>query len=258
MEIITITNQKGGVGKTTTAQCLAVGLALKGKKVLLVDSDPQCNLSYTFNVLNASNNLYTLLKNECSINDAIIKTEYVDIIAGNKDLNNADNEFTKEPYLSMGLQTLLKTQLDLIKANYDYIIVDTPPTLGVLTLNALVSSNYAIIPMQADVYSIQGLAGLNDKVNLIKRGLNPNLYIKGILLTKYSERTILNRDLRDSIVNATQQLNTKVFKYAIRESVAVRESQTKRTCVLIDQPNNNVSIDYKAFTDLILNESEDK
>jgi chromosome partitioning protein len=258
MKIVSITNQKGGVGKTTTAQCLAIGLYLKGKKVLLVDSDPQCNLSYTFNVLNQPNNLYTLLKGNCNINDAIINTENVDIIAGNKDLNNADSEFTKEPYISIGLQTLLKQQLDLIKNNYDYIIIDTPPTLGVLTLNALVSSNYAIIPMQADVYSIQGLAGLNDKINLIKRGLNPNLYVKGILLTKYNERTILNRDLKESIINATEQLNTKVFKNAIRESVAVREAQTKRTCVLLDQPHNNVSIDYIAFTDLILNEREDK
>ena len=123
---------------------------------------------------------------------------------------------------------------------------------GVLTLNALVSSDYAIIPMLADIYSIQGLAGLNEKINQIKRVLNPNLYIKGILLTKYSDRTILGRDLKDSIENATKQLNTKVFKTYIRESVAVKESQLQKTCVLVSNPKNNASLDYTDFIKEIL------
>lgn len=106
--------------------------------------------------------------------------------------------------------------------------------------------------MQADIYSIQGLAGLNEKINQIKRVLNPNLYIKGILLTKYNDRTILNRDLKDNIIQATKQLNTKVFKYAIRESVAVRESQTQKSCILIDSPKNNASIDYMLIVKEIL------
>lgn len=129
MDIITITNQKGGVGKTTTAQCLGVGLAQRQKRVLLIDSDPQCNLSYTFNALKNRFNLYNVLKNECAIQDAIVHTEYVDILPGTKELNNADNEFTREPYISIGLQTLLKNQIEQIKDQYDYIIIDTPPAL---------------------------------------------------------------------------------------------------------------------------------
>lgn len=107
--------------------------------------------------------------------------------------------------------------------------------------------------MQSDIYSIQGLIGLNEKITQIKRNLNPNLYIKGILLTKYSERTILNRDLKESIINATQTLDTKVFNTTIRESVAVRESQTNKTCILITNPSNNASIDYNNFIDELLN-----
>ena len=101
--------------------------------------------------------------------------------------------------------------------------------------------------MQADVYSIQGLAGLNEKINQIKKILNPSLYVRGILLTKYSDRTILNRDLKDSINNTASKIDTKIFKTTIRESVAVRESQLQRKCVLIDNPKNNASVDYKNF-----------
>ena len=102
--------------------------------------------------------------------------------------------------------------------------------------------------MQADIYSIQGLAGLNEKINQIKRVLNPSLYVKGILLTKYSDRTILNRDLKQNIIDATNTLNTKVFTNSIRE----RESQTNKTCILITNPNNNASIDYNNFINELL------
>lgn len=264
MEIITITNNKGGTSKTTTAQSLAIGLALNNKRVLLVDSDPQGNLSYVFKVLNAPNNLYKLYARECNINECRYRASFksndkqlfIDIIPSSQNLANADNEFLREPYISLGCQELLKSNLDLIKDQYDYIIIDTPPTLGILTLNALVSSTSCIVPMQADIFSIQGLTSLNDKIKIINTKLNPNLHIKGILLTKYNDRTILNRDLRDSIVNATHQLNTKIFKTYIRESVAVRESQTTGTCVLLQYPNNNASIDYMAFTKEILEDKE--
>jgi len=263
MEIITITNNKGGTAKTTTAQCLAIGLMLENKKVLVVDSDPQGNLSYVFKVLNAPNNLYKLYANECSINEcryritANINNEkrYIDVIPSSQKLANADNEFTKEPYISLGCQELLKGNLDLIKDQYDYIIIDTPPTLGILTLNALVSSTSAITPMQADIFSLQGLTNLKEKIDIINKKLNPSLNIKGILLTKYNDRTILNKDLKESILKATEQFKTKIFNTYIRESVAVRESQTNGSCVLLQYPSNNASIDYRNFVKEILNEN---
>lgn len=266
MEIITITNNKGGTSKTTTAQCLAVGLAINNKKVLLVDSDPQGNLSYVFKVLNAPNNLYTLYTAKSDINNSRYRVNInynnkkydIDIIPSSKYLANADNEFLREPYISIGCQELLKSNLDIVKDLYDYIIIDTPPTLGILTLNALVSSTSAIVPMNADIFSIQGLTALKEKIDMIKQRLNPSLNIKGILLTKYNERAILNRDLRASIEQATKQFNTKVFNTYIRESVAVRESQTNGTCVLLQAPNNNASIDYMIFIKELLKDREDK
>ena len=259
MEIITISNRKGGVGKSTTSQCLAIGLIMHKKRVLVVDLDSQCNTSYTLNALNKEHNVYTLLKGSSSIEQTIYNTKYnnLDIIPSCNILDNADNEFTKEPYISLGAPTLLKNQLDKVKNNYDYIIIDTPPNTGILTLNALVSCDYVIIPTIADIYSIQGLTQLTDKIKLVKSNLNPNIHIKGLLLTMFTDRTNLNKELKDVINNFALSNNTKVYPVAIRQSIAVKESQVNKSCILLDNINNNASLDYITFTKIILNERED-
>lgn len=257
-KIITICNFKGGTGKSTTTHCLGVGLKMRGKKVLLVDADPQCNLSMVSNIdiRDNDNTIYELVKGERQPNEVIYQTKYYDIICGSLSIARADNEFTKDPYM-FNMFTLLKEQLDKVKDNYDYIIIDTPPTLALMTQNCLVASDSIIVPTQADSFCISGLANLKKQIDLIKeRTPNKNLYIEGILLVKYSDRTKLNQILKEELIKASQQLNTKIYPYAIRESVGVRECQTLKSNVLVEYPNNNASIDYNVFIDEFLKDNE--
>ena len=168
--IISIANHKGGVGKSTTAQTLAIGLAQKNKKVLVVDTDPQGNTTATLKAENTENNLYTLLKGNSTIQDSIYlnKTFNVYIIPSADKLNSADKEFTTDDYI-LNMQYLLKDELDKVKSNYDFIIIDTPPNIGILTTNSLVASDKVIIPMIADAYSIKGLTDTTKLINGIKQ-----------------------------------------------------------------------------------------
>lgn len=257
-KIITICNFKGGTGKSTTTHTLGVGLALKGKKVLLVDTDASCNLTQVSNVniKDNTNTIYELIKGERQPQDVIIHTQYYDLICGSLSISRADNELTKDPYM-FNMFYLLKEQLDKVKNDYDYILIDTPPTLAIITQNCLVASDSIIVPTQADTFCISGLANLKKQVDIIKdRTTNKDLRIEGILLVKYSDRTKLNQYLKDELFDACKYLETKVYKYAIRESIGVRESQTLNSNILIDNPNNNASIDYKLFIDEFLQDNE--
>ena len=257
-KIITICNFKGGTGKTTTCHTLGVGLGVKGYKVLLVDADQQRNLSIVSNIDTNDNvnTIYELMKNEKQPQEVIYKTKYYDIICGSLSISRADNELTKDPYM-FNMFYLLKEQLDKVKNDYDYILIDTPPTLAIITQNCLVASDSIIVPTQADTFCISGLANLKKQVDIIKdRTTNKDLRIEGILLVKYSDRTKLNQYLKDELFDACKYLETKVYKYAIRESIGVRESQTLNSNILIDNPNNNASIDYKLFIDEFLKDNE--
>lgn len=257
-KIITICNFKGGTGKSTTTHCLGVGLGQRGYKVLLIDADPQCNLSYVSNIdiKDNTNTIYELMKGERQPQEVIYKTQYYDIICGSLSTSRADKDFQDERYI-YNAYYLLKNQIDPIKNQYDFIVIDTPPTLAIMTQNCLIASDSLIIPTQADSLCISGLANLKKQVELIKtQTINKNLYIEGILLVKYSERTTLNKILRDELINTSIQLQTKLYKYAVRESVGVRESQTLRSNVLIDNPNNNASIDYNAFIDEFIEDNK--
>lgn len=246
MEIITVTNQKGGVGKTTTAHHLAVGLKKRGFKVLLVDSDQQGNLTYSLNC-NYNATIYDVIKGNIPAKEAIFHSSQCDIIAGDVRLSRAEMEL-----VDTGREYFLREALEPIKEEYDYIIIDTPPTLGILTVNALTCSDSVIIPAQADIFSLQGFGQLNNLINQVKKFTNHNLKIKGVLLTKYSDRTVLNKALKKSAKDVSKNINTKVFETTIREATSIREAQTKQLNVFDYEPKSKVAKDYESFVDEFL------
>ena len=251
MQIITISNQKGGVGKTTTAHALLTGLANMGYKVLALDADPQTNLTYTTGInMDDTPDLYNLLKKQASFLEVVqqVKPGF-DIIPGSLDLAGADMEFT-----AAGREYMIREALEPVKEKYDFCIIDTPPTLGILTVNALTASHKIIVPMAADVYSLQGLSQLQGMVENVKKYCNPDLTIDGLLLTKYSDRAIINRNLKDSLQQTAAQLHTRLYKTTIREAVAVKEIQFLQSDIFTEYPKAKVTEDYKQFIKEFLGE----
>jgi len=242
---VTITNQKGGVGKTTTAHILATGLKKAGFSVLAIDTDPQTNFTYTAGLQPEETelDLYNLFKGQGSSLQAIQTTKAgFDMIAGSLQLAGADMEFTMT-----GREYILKGIIEPIKERYDYCIIDTPPTLGILTINALTASERVLVPMGADVYSLQGLSQLQGMIENVRKYCNPSLIIEGLLLTKYNSRAVINRQLKDSLEDVAHRLNTKLFKTCIREAVAVKEVQFLQGNIFDEYPNANITRDYIEF-----------
>lgn len=248
-----IINQKGGVGKTTTTHALATGLTYKGYKVLVVDTDPQGNISYTMQADLQGKGLYEAMKEEVAVTDLIQHTKQGDILPSTLLLTAADLEFTQT-----GREYVLDSILKPVKEEYTHIIIDSPPTLGVLTINALTASNDVIIPMGADIYSLQGLNQLYSTINKVKKFCNKNISIAGLLLTRYSGRTILSRDIKEAIENKAKELNTNLYQSIIRESVTVKEAQTQQKSLFEYAPKSNVAIDYMNFVDEYLKSKSEK
>jgi len=241
-EIIAIINQKGGVGKSTTAQAIGQGLNLKGFKVLFIDLDAQGNLSYSLGATPGSKGALELLTRTAYIKDIIHNTEEGDIIPTSPGLSGADLILTE-----VGKEYRLKEAIEEVKDLYDYIIIDTPPALGILTINALTACTGAIIPAQADIYSLQGIAQLSNTVNTIKLYCNKTLIIKGIFLTRYSKRAILSRDVAEMIELTAKQLGTKLYKTTIRECIAIKEAQARKVSIYKYAPKSNASLDYESL-----------
>lgn len=249
MKTLAIINQKGGVGKSTTAQALAAGLTLKGYKVLTVDLDPQGNTSFTLGASKDGATALGVLLEEVKPADAVQLTKYGDIIAGSKALAGADAYLTET-----GKEYRLKEALEQIKGSYNYIVIDTPPALGILTTNALTACNSVIIPAQADIYSLQGIADLADTIKPVKKYCNPELKIEGILFTRYSPRSAFNKELAELAGELAGNLGTKVFTTMIREAVAVKKAQAVQQSVFEYDPKSKVADDYRAFIDELIRE----
>ncbi len=239
-KIISITNQKGGVGKTTTTGAVAAGFKLKGYKVLCVDLDPQANLSFSAGAeTEECPTIYEILKGEAKLSFSIQKMHSFDIISSNILLSGIELEFTQT-----GREYLLKEALSTVKDKYDYIFLDTPPALSILTVNAFTASDYIIIPMNADIFSLQGIAQLAETIDRVKKYCNSNLNVEGIVLTKYNRRTILSREIKGTAELIAEKLKTGLFNSTIRTSVAIMEAQTNQQDIYNYSPKNAVAQDY--------------
>lgn len=250
MKTITFSNQKGGCAKTTSVWALGTGLNNKGYKVLLIDLDAQSNLSFTANVdlLNLNASLYDVFKGKASIEDAVNEIKPgLDIITGGLELAQADMEFVQQ-----GREYMLRECLEVVQGVYDYCIIDTEPHLGILTANALTTSDSVIIPIQADVYGLQGVYNLKTFIDTTKKYSNPSLNIGGLLVTRVDTRTTLTQTLLPQIESTAQEIGTKVFDSKVRATVNIGETAFLQDDIYNVAPNGTATLDYLAFIDEFL------
>lgn len=250
MKIIAVANQKGGIGKTTTALALAAGLKRKKKKVLLVDLDPQANATDTYRAeIEGVGTAYDLLVDGDT--DCIQNTEVGDIIAGDPNLKDASKLLD-----GVSASYRLKKGLASIAPDYDYIILDTPPALSVLLTNALTAADTVIIPLTSDRYGLHGLVQLNDTIKDIKEFTNPGLKVAGLLLVKYRQQTTLAKAVDETLPEYAQMFGTKVFNTKIRESIDARKAQAAQSGLFQFAPYCTTARDYDNFIKELLKEEE--
>ncbi len=247
MITIAVACQKGGVGKTSTCLSLGAGLSSRGRRVLFVDLDAQGNLTYSLKGQDGGGDVFAALQRPESVAAEVRRMDGFDLLASVPSLSSADVFFTetgREYRLLKALQTLEKA--------YDFCIVDTPPSLGILTVNALTACRYAIVPTQADVYSLHGIGQLAKTVSAVREFCNPNLSLMGVLVTRFNARTVVRREVVDLLDKTATKLGTTVFKSKVRECVAMVEAQAVQQSIFSYAPKCNAASDYSAFVDEVL------
>ena len=248
-KVISISNHKGGVGKTTSAINIGAGLNMLGKKVLLIDLDPQANLSQSLGLIDQELNIYKYLKGVSSNYKIPIAPIQVvnglDIIPSTLDLSGAEIEMSGEA----GREYILRELIEPIKGNYDYILIDSPPSLGLLTINAFTASDEILIPLQAQYLALQGLTKLIEVVDKITNRLNKELKIGGVFITQYDKRKVLNRDVVSTI---QAHFKDKVFTTMIRDNVALAEAPTQGVDIFRYSPKSNGAEDYLSLCNEII------
>ena len=249
--IIAVANQKGGVGKTTTSINLSACIAAKGKKVLVIDIDPQGNTTsgYGIEKNELENTIYELILGDCSIEDCIIKDimPNISILPSNVNLAAAEIEM-------IGVEKkefILRNEVDLIKDRYDFIIIDCPPSLSFLTVNAMTTADSVLVPIQCEYYALEGLSQLIHTVNLVKERLNPELEMEGVVFTMYDSRTNLSAQV---VENVKSHLSQKIYNTVIPRNIRLAEAPSYGKPINMYDPKSAGAESYMALADEVINQ----
>ena len=247
-KIIAVVNQKGGVGKTTTAVNIASVLAKKGKKVLLIDEDPQGNATSGLGVdKNTEKSIYDVIINDVEIDEAIVQSPIKNLWVCPSNINLAGAEVELVPM--MARESRLKEKLEKVENDFHYIIIDCPPSLGLLTINALTASNSILVPIQCEYYALEGVGQLMNTVNLIKKQLNKDLYIEGVVLTMNDART----NLSNQVINEVKTFfKDNVYKTIIPRNVKLSEAPSFGMPISVYAPKSKGARCYEKLTNEIM------
>jgi chromosome partitioning protein len=250
-KVISISNHKGGVGKTTSAINIGFGLNQLGKKILLIDLDPQANLSQSLGIENNKGfNIYKAIKGEGSLAEAVEVYPNLFVVPSTLDLSGAEVELSGEA----GREFILKELIDPIKDKYDFILIDSPPSLGLLTINSFTASDEIYIPLQAQYLALQGLTKLNEVINKIKQRLNKGLILGGVFVTQYDHRKVLNKDVASAIEKHFE--GDIVFKTKIRDNIALAEAPAQGLDIFRYMPKSKGAEDYLELSKEIIKKNE--
>lgn len=247
-KVISLLNHKGGVGKTTSTISIGAGLVKLGKRVLLLDLDPQANLTLSLGIPRQKITIYEALRGEGELVPYSVK-ENLDVIPSTLDLSGAEMELINEA----GREFILRELFEPLQMEYDYILIDCPPSLGLLTLNALTSSNHVIIPLQTEFLALQGLTKIKQVVDKVRFRLNKKLTIVGVIATMYDSRKVLNRDVVDTI---RKYFGDRVFNTMIRDNVSLAEAPAARQDIFEYNSRSSGAKDYLALAKEIIERVE--